>query len=212
MLSFLKLEKELKTLRFDVFDDMRRLLKGEDRNTTCIWNACDPYTTKAVHGLEGNGQKSNCGRTNKDGIDFVKADTEGFERYIALYQTPQENGGCRGCRFFLMCKGQCPGTSINRDWHAEPNTARSGRVCSGNGTAVEQRRAPLSVRPDGSRSSRRSQVLGAGPNVIADSGSLQSAAPEKGQQWALRRAGGARTTKRSQRRYIFQPGLPCSAT
>ena len=66
--------------------------------------------------MEGKGQRSNCGRTNKDGIDFVKADSAGYERYIALYQTPQEYGGCKDCRFFLMCKGQCPGTAIDGDW------------------------------------------------------------------------------------------------
>ena len=35
---------------------------------------------------------------------------------MALYLTPQEAGGCGGCRFFLMCKGQCPGTAIDGDW------------------------------------------------------------------------------------------------
>jgi uncharacterized protein len=115
-LSFAKLESELTTLRLDLFGDMRNLLAGTDDNTTCVWNACDPYTTRAVRGVEGYGQASNCGRTNKDGIDFVKSDTEGFERYLALYHTPQEHGGCKDCRFFLMCKGQCPGTSIDGDW------------------------------------------------------------------------------------------------
>lgn len=115
-LSLHDLEQELTTLSLDVFTDMRNLLRGEDNRTTCVWNACDPYTTRAVRGVEGNGQRSNCGRTNKDGIDFVKSDTEGFERYIALYHTPQKDGGCKDCRFFLMCKGQCPGTSIEGDW------------------------------------------------------------------------------------------------
>lgn len=116
MLSFAELEKELTYLRFDVFDDLRHLLRGQDENVTCVWNACDPYTTRAVQGVEGNGQASNCGRTNKDGIDFVKADQESYMRYLALYHTPQEFGGCQGCRFFAMCKGQCPGTSISGDW------------------------------------------------------------------------------------------------
>jgi uncharacterized protein len=66
--------------------------------------------------VEGHGERSNCGRTNKEGIDFVKADRPGFERYLALYHTPQEDGGCQGCRFFLACKGQCPGTAIDGDW------------------------------------------------------------------------------------------------
>jgi uncharacterized protein len=115
-LSFHELEKGLENLRLDVFADMRNLLVGNDDQSTCIWNACDSYTTSAVRGVEGNGQRSNCGRTNKDGIDFVKSDTPGFERYIALYYTPQEHGGCKDCRFFMMCKGQCPGTSIDGDW------------------------------------------------------------------------------------------------
>ena len=114
--AFADLERELAALRFDLFEDMRLMLLGKDDSTTCVWNACDPYTTRAVRGVEGNGQRSNCGRTNKEGIDFVKAGVEGFERYLALYQTPQKNGGCKGCRFFLMCKGQCPGTGMDNDW------------------------------------------------------------------------------------------------
>ena len=108
--------KELKSLRISLFDDMRKLLRGDDRRASCVWKGCDPYTTKAVQGIEGNGQSSNCGRTNKDGIDFVKGDTPGFERYLSLYQTPQSVGGCAGCRFFSMCRGQCPGTAIDGDW------------------------------------------------------------------------------------------------
>ena len=114
--NFISLEAQLNNLTFDVFTDMRKLLMGEDDSVTCVWNACDPYTTRAVRGIEGDGQRSNCGRTNKDGIDFAKADREGFERYLALYATPQEYDGCAGCRFFLMCKGQCPGTAVNHDW------------------------------------------------------------------------------------------------
>jgi uncharacterized protein len=115
-LDFAGLEPELRHLRFDVFSDIRKMLLGEDQSTTCVWNACDPYTTRAVRGVEGHGQRSNCGRTNKDGIDFVKSDREGFERYLALYHTPQAAGGCRDCRFFVMCKGQCPGGAIDGDW------------------------------------------------------------------------------------------------
>jgi uncharacterized protein len=116
LLSFAELEKDLKNLKFDVFRDLENLLLGLDRNAACVWRACDPYTTSAVRGVEGHGQRSNCGRTNKEGIDFVKADIPGYERYIALYHTPQKYGGCQGCRFFLMCKGQCPGTALNGDW------------------------------------------------------------------------------------------------
>jgi|HubBroStandDraft_2_1064218.scaffolds.fasta_scaffold00397_9 uncharacterized protein len=114
--AFLRLEPNLLGTRIELFPEMRRLLVGDDRRTTCVWYACDPYTTRAVRGVEGQGQRSNCGRTNKDGIDFVKSSVAGFERYLALYHTPQDCGGCKGCRFFLMCKGQCPGTAIDGDW------------------------------------------------------------------------------------------------
>jgi uncharacterized protein len=116
LLSFKALEPELKRLRFDFFREMRALLLGRDHEASCVWKACDPDTTAAVSGVEGFGQRSNCGRTNKDGIDFVKAASAGFERYLALHATPQAFGGCQGCRFFLMCKGQCPGTALDSDW------------------------------------------------------------------------------------------------
>jgi radical SAM protein with 4Fe4S-binding SPASM domain len=110
------LEGELSGLRFDFTQDISMLLLGSDQNTSCIWNACDPLTTRAVQGVEGFGQTSNCGRTNKFGAESIKAEQEGFERYIALARTPMEDGGCQGCRFFFACKGQCPGTAIDGDW------------------------------------------------------------------------------------------------
>ncbi len=116
LLNFAQLETQLTQLRFDVFSEMKRLLMGRDEQSSCVWNACDPYNTAAVYGIEGNGQSSNCGRTNKQGIDYLKAEDNGYERYLMLYHTPQEHGGCQGCRFFLMCKGQCPGTAIDGDW------------------------------------------------------------------------------------------------
>ena len=154
--AFLKLESELKTLELDVFSDMRALLLGEDDGTGCVWNACDPYTTRAVRGVEGTGQASNCGRTNKDGIDFVKADTEGFERYIALYHTPQAHGGCQSCRFFMMCKGQCPGTSIdgdsrNRSEHCSVWMSLFGQL---EDDLLKEGREPLSQSPDRNRLER----------------------------------------------------------
>jgi uncharacterized protein len=116
LLNFVELESELERIEFDVVGEIEQLLLGDDDRVSCVWRACDPYTTEAVRGVEGNGQSSNCGRTNKDGVDFTKADEQGFERGVALYHTPQEHGGCQGCRFFLMCKGQCPGTAIDGDW------------------------------------------------------------------------------------------------
>jgi uncharacterized protein len=98
------------------FDDMRKSLLQES-GANCIWNFCDPYTTAAVHGVDGQGQRSNCGRTNVDGVAYQKGDVAGKERYLALYLTPQEHGGCAECRFFVPCGGgNCPGEAIDGDW------------------------------------------------------------------------------------------------
>ncbi|HCQ15842.1 MAG TPA: radical SAM protein [Cryomorphaceae bacterium] len=113
---FHRLEKQMKQLRFDIFGEIKQLQNAEDHQVSCVWKACDPYTTVSVSGVEGEGQRSNCGRTNKEGIEFVKAPLPSYSRYIALYHTPQEAGGCKGCRFFSMCKGHCPGTSLEGDW------------------------------------------------------------------------------------------------
>jgi uncharacterized protein len=149
LVRFEEIERNLARLKFDVFDDLRKLLTGRDRKTTCVWNACDSYTTRAVQGVEGQGQRSNCGRTNKAGIAFAKAATEGYERYIALYYTPQEFGGCNGCKLFMMCKGQCPGTSIDHDWrnrseHCEIWKALFARVEK---DLIESGENPISVSP-----------------------------------------------------------------
>ena len=108
--------EERTSLQFDVFSELESLLLADDDQATCVWRACDPGTTSAVRGVEGFGQRSNCGRTNKDGVDMVKSDAPSHLRTLALYHTPQEHGGCSGCRFFLACKGQCPGTAIDGDW------------------------------------------------------------------------------------------------
>ena len=114
----------LRTLRRDLqgfqsvspFGDMRKSLLQES-GSNCIWNFCDPYTTPAVRGVDGQGTRGNCGRTNKDGVSYEKAGAGGHERQLALYLTPQEHGGCAECRFFVPCGGgSCPGEGIGGDW------------------------------------------------------------------------------------------------
>jgi uncharacterized protein len=116
--TFLELYEWSKTASVAVapFVDIKRLLTQENPQVSCVWNSCDPITTAAVQGISANGVMSNCGRTNKDGVNWVKADTPGHERYIGLYNTPQEHGGCRDCKYFAFCKGHCPGTAIDGDW------------------------------------------------------------------------------------------------
>jgi uncharacterized protein len=116
MLEMAEFESQLTNIRFDVFNDIKKMLLGHDEDTTCTFHECDPYTTDAVRGINGQGESENCGRANKEGINFLKSSQKGYERQMALYHTPQEHGGCKDCRFFIMCKGQCPGTGIKYDW------------------------------------------------------------------------------------------------
>lgn len=100
------------------FYDMRKALTQED-GAHCAFTFCDPYTTPAVRGIDGQGVRSNCGRTNHNGVAYVKGDVAGHERQLSLYLTPMEQGGCGGCRFFLPCGGgNCPGEGEGGDWRA----------------------------------------------------------------------------------------------
>ena len=137
MLRLWDIAPTFKNLRFSTFDEIMSLLKGRDQEVGCIWHACDPWNTAAVQGLEGDGSPSHCTRTNKDGKAWLPASGSGkptqhaignfpgnrfHERQLSLYVTPQEHGGCKDCRFWSMCKGQCPGcgeasvTEAHGDW------------------------------------------------------------------------------------------------
>jgi uncharacterized protein len=120
VLSILKLNSRI---RFDIFDDIQNqlLYTEEERRekkleTSCVWNACDSLNTSAVQGIDGNGNVHNCGRTNKTEVDYLKNESHGRERTIALYYTPQESKGCKGCDYFFACKGHCPGEGEKGDW------------------------------------------------------------------------------------------------
>lgn len=110
------LQSDLTSMRFDVFDEVEAMLLADDAKASCTFHVCDPYATRAVTGVEGDGRLTNCGRTNKDGKVYMKAGSEVYHRQVALYNTPFEDGGCQGCRFFLMCKGNCPGMAEGGDW------------------------------------------------------------------------------------------------
>lgn len=116
MLAADGLEGTLTQLRFDVFADIVKKLRDPAAAATCVWNGCDPWTTPAVHGIEADGSRSLCQRVHKDGQKWSPADTRSNIRQKVLWSTSQEEGGCRGCRFFLQCGGQCPGTAIDGDW------------------------------------------------------------------------------------------------
>ena len=124
LLQLWDLSSKFKNAKVVNFRAIIELLRAKDENVMCTWHSCDPWNTSAVQGLEGDGSPSHCSRTNKDGIDWLPAEGAGrhakweigtfegqrhHERQLSLYVTPQEEGGCKDCRFWMMCKGQCPG-------------------------------------------------------------------------------------------------------
>lgn len=141
---------ELKTFSFDVFADVPNMITANDKDATCIFLTCDPYTTHAVQGVDSQGNQANCGRGNKEGINWIKAKYDGFERQMALYNTPQEYGGCQGCRFFIMCKAHCPGTGLDMDWRNRTETCLTWKVSFQiyEKLLLKQGKVPLSLDPN----------------------------------------------------------------
>lgn len=175
-LAIMQLQNRLTRLRFDVFKDMAGLLTSAAQGS-CIWNGCDPLTTPAVQGVNGAGGRSNCSRTNKDGVDWVKADRHGAERYLVLHQTPQTDGGCQGCRFFFACKGQCPGTAIDGDWR---NRSEQCGLWYRLFEAIEQDLVAVGVKPISLDSPRRQAVEAA---LLADWTAGRGGNREHGDHW-----------------------------
>lgn len=83
---------------------------------TCTFKHCDVMNTQSVYGIEGNGEITNCGMVNKEGIDWVKSSDRQYTRTYILAETPPEHGGCKGCPYFSICTGYCPGSTIDDDW------------------------------------------------------------------------------------------------
>jgi len=104
-------QKDFQTVRFDLFEDALKLQRGHDERVTCIWQACDPKHTKHVTSVMADGSVQGCQRI----LRGPKAERASFERQLILAERPQEDGGCQGCRFFVLCKGQCPATAIDGD-------------------------------------------------------------------------------------------------
>ncbi|MFB6199724.1 MAG: radical SAM protein [Candidatus Nanohaloarchaea archaeon] len=100
----------------------------------CVNNKCDVFNTQSAKMVMGNGETTGCGKTWSqvgDGAKFLQGPSTGNEygeteeRYEMLKQVPggpdkpeeaPDMGGCRGCRFWNVCQGGCPSSSINNDY------------------------------------------------------------------------------------------------
>lgn len=87
-------------------------------NGTCIFTQCDIWKTTSEQTIDKDGQLGCClkGGAAIDALQVPALERIGYERYESLRQTPQENGGCKDCRFWFICYGLCPGEGEGNDW------------------------------------------------------------------------------------------------
>ena len=172
MLDLWDLSTKFDSVQVSNFREIVSLLRSDDQHVSCVWHACDPWNTAAVQGLEGDGAPSHCTRTNKDGIEWTPAEGAGQEtewqignfpksnrhreRQLSLYVTPQEHGGCKDCRFWVMCMGQCPGTAEESvdgqpgDWRLRSTYCQTWKDLfeEGERRLLEIGEIPLSMNPN----------------------------------------------------------------
>jgi len=135
---------------------MSKLLLGDDRFANCTWHPCDPYTTSAVQGVMGDGSRGNCGRAAKEGINWEKAQQPSYIRQQILWNTPYEDGGCKDCRFFYACKGNCPGEGIDGDWRNRTDKCGSLLIMF---RELEKRLVKMGLTPISLDSNRRNMIV-----------------------------------------------------
>jgi uncharacterized protein len=80
----------------------------------CWFGTCDVYNTEAVYSVLHDGSNGNCLRTAKDGISYQRASERDHTRQSILAQLPQEQGGCKDCKWWTVCHGGCPAEA--NDW------------------------------------------------------------------------------------------------
>lgn len=123
-----QLSTELAQMTFLNFNEAKELLRGDTSRAMCVYASCDGWSTAAVQGINNDGSPGNCTRAIKDGIDWLPGEGFGYAapwqigdpfpstrahvRQLSLYNTPQEHGGCKGCQYFVVCTGYCPGTGL----------------------------------------------------------------------------------------------------
>jgi uncharacterized protein len=100
--------------------------------TNCVNTECDVFNAGAAKIIKGDGGTTGCGKTWStvgDGVPFLQGIENESEydkedaRYRSLKQTPgkytdgePDMGGCKGCKYWQVCKGGCPSSGINDDY------------------------------------------------------------------------------------------------
>lgn len=103
-----------------------------NRLTNCVNDKCDVFNAGAAKIVTGEGDTTGCGKTWSavgDGVPFLQGDSndseydDSEERYEMLKQVPgpytegeEDQGGCKGCRYWNVCQGGCPSGAIDQDF------------------------------------------------------------------------------------------------
>ena len=108
------------------YRDVIDLLLGF-RDATCVFTECDVWKTSSEMTIDAFGNIGSCLKNGgaRDGFQVLADSEYGRERYEALFQIPQELSGCKGCEWWFICKGGCPGAATDNDWR------KRTRFCEG---------------------------------------------------------------------------------
>jgi len=100
-------------LKWSPFVDIINGLQNKGR--VCTFMGCDVFSTQSATVVLGDGSITNCMRTNKEGI-LLRHPAQYKTRNEILFNTPQEHGGCKDCKYWIACYGGCPSGAIDNDW------------------------------------------------------------------------------------------------
>lgn len=99
------------------FNEIVEMLMGFKHSSCSFWT-CDPYCTNAETPIMHDGTLGNClkGAGAVDGVVTLRDNEQSFERYEMLKQLPQNENGCKDCKYWFICHGGCSGAGIDNDW------------------------------------------------------------------------------------------------
>lgn len=112
-----KLYKELSKLKYDIrpIADIKNLLLGRGEST-CTFSECDPFLTTAEVPILGDGSLGNCLHgVDQNGMN-IRTNKKSDIRYRMLEAIPMQNGGCKNCDYWTLCRAGCPAAGANDDW------------------------------------------------------------------------------------------------
>jgi uncharacterized protein len=106
-------------LSWQPFREIVDLLWGH-RSANCSLMECDPWRTEGEVCILGDGSIGSCLKTGagRDGIQALAAESRSSLRSELLRGLPMEEDGCGRCRWWLVCRGGCPGAGEGGDYRA----------------------------------------------------------------------------------------------